>query len=170
MKRALFTFVVYVILFTAKDGQAKGWYPGKVEVIPGTLMKYKGVGLDLQTEFGVGLVDVQSLSERFFLRQRIGVLCFYEPWFFSLGATVEGLGLPNFAAGMEIEATNLYFGGWLQFGASIGKEHNYLHLGLGWSVFGVEWQNQIFGTEHANAFLLKVKLPLGILLMGRNMK
>jgi hypothetical protein len=170
MKRALFLFIICAAIFMQKNSYARGWYPGKVETIPGTLMKHKGIGLDLQTEFGVGLVDVQTLSERFFLRQRIGILCFYEPWFFSFGATVEGLGLPQFAGGVETEVTNLYFGGWLQFGASVGKERNYLHAGLGWSVFGVEWQNQILGTEHANALLVKIRAPLGIILMGTQMK
>lgn len=170
MKKVCFLPVIIAVLFTAQVTEAKSRYPGKVEQIPGTIAMHRGIGLDIQLEAGVGLVDVHSLNERFFLRHRVGFLCFYEPWFFSIGATVEGLGLPGLAGGVEAEVSNLQFGGWLQGGISVGKEHNFMHIGIGWSVFGVEWQNQVFGTEHANAFLLKLKAPLGILFMGLKMK
>jgi len=171
MKRNCLLLIISAVLLTASESYAKGW-PVKVEQIPGTIAMHKGMGLDMQTEFGVSLVGGgSSLPDRFFLRQRAGFLYFYEPWFFSVGATIEGLGMPGLAGGVETEVSNLSFGGWMQGGISVGKDHTFLHAGIGWSVFGAEWQHQVFGTEgRAHALLIKVRLPLGIILAGLKMR
>ncbi len=173
MKRIISIAVVSSVLLMASNSYAKNWwYPGKVEIIPGSFAMHRGVGLDFQAEIGVGLINVDSLEERFFLRQRVGLLYFYEPWFYALGVTVEELGMPSFAVGIEAEVSNLAMGGWVEGGVSIGRgQHIFMHAGIGWSTFGVEWQHQVFGTEaDAHALLLKLRIPLGILFMGLQMK
>lgn len=156
-----------IFLFSSKTAaKTIEWPFAKRWARSNTLVLVQGYGLDFQAEGGIVLNDIGQWSQRFFFRERIGLIYLYDPWYFAVGAILEGTGLPNLAAGIQAEVLHMS-GYWAEAGISGGEEGGFIHISVGWFIGGFEWQRRVIGdSEELNAFLLKLKLPLGAILMG----
>jgi hypothetical protein len=93
---------------------------------------------------------------------RLGGLYAYEPWIANLGATLEIGGLANFGLGGELEL-NTFGGGYGQLGFTHDNHDAWLsHLGVGFMIFGLEWQHRFSPKLTDDALLFDVRVPLGI--------
>ena len=124
-------------------------------------LRYDGLALDLQPEFGVTLLaGGRSERSKWLGRLRAGMLVARDPIFVATGAIVEVGGLAQRALGVASELTHLN-GLWGRVAAVRGRRAQFgLQLAWGWSWFGLEWQRR-FG-QPANALLFVVRAPLGI--------
>lgn len=172
VKEKVFLMSLCFVLFTGFSANAKKYCFGKVDMIPGTFALFKGIGADFQMEMGYSVNKVGNKWERFFMRKRLGLIYYVEPWFFSIGGIFEWHSIPSLAGGVEIEFDHLYKGFWGQSGVSFGaKDKKVVHFGAGVSIFGAELQYKLDGEGEKNyAFLGKIKIPLGILFMGLAIK
>ena len=131
-----------------------------------------GASWDFQFEQGVIVKFADGdgpLSRRFFGRVRAGFLFAHEPWIVALGAIMEGSGVPSLAFGLQLEVTHLWRGLWGQVSVSMdGDAHTFTALSAGFSLLGFEWQKRFSaGGTLSSAFLLKVRIPVGIFFFAR---
>lgn len=128
-----------------------------------------GMSWDFQYEQGFVLNHVDQFSRRWFGRVRAGMIYVHEPWIIALGAVLEGAGVPSLAYGLQIEVTHLWQGFWGQATVSLDADaHVFSALSAGWSLLGFEWQRRLSdGGSLRNAYLLKIRVPLGIALFLR---
>jgi len=139
-------------------------YPGAIR---------RGLGVDLTAEIGYAFA-IDTVARRFANRLRLGLLMVSEPWFLSVGATLEGGGVALLAGGLQVELVHLWTGFWAQSGLSVGEGlatgggvHLFFNAAAGWSLFGFEYQRRLVGDgEESNAYILKLKAPLGVLFFG----
>ena len=121
-----------------------------------------GLGPDAQLVGGLGFGVDGKLDNYFLARGRLGALYATAPWIVTLGLTVEVGALAGFGWGGELELSRggLFFG---SVGASRVDQGRWLmHAGLGFMIFGLEWQHTLEGPNPNNALLLEVRLPLGL--------
>lgn len=131
-----------------------------------------GASWDFQFEQGVIVKFADGdgpLSRRFFGRVRAGFLFAREPWIVALGAIMEGSGVPSLAFGLQLEVTHLWRGLWGQVSVSMdGDAHTFTALSAGFSLLGFEWQKRLSaGGTLSSAYLLKVRIPVGIFFFAR---
>lgn len=121
-----------------------------------------GIWPDISLSVGAGIGIDEALDSNVFVRLRLGGLFAFEPWVLNLGATGELGALAEWGAGVELELNHMS-GPWLQVNAARVEHDRFMgHLGLGYFVFGVEWQHA-FGDEPADAVLFVLRLPIGLL-------
>src|SRR5207248_6753736 len=104
---------------------------------------YRYFGLDLDVSGGGGYFWGEKKVERGigFGRVRGGILYATWPFIYSVGATFEANNLSPLNFGVEVEATHIGAGIWVQLGGNLDwKGAPGGHVGVGWSVFGVEAQ------------------------------
>jgi hypothetical protein len=122
----------------------------------------EGLGPDAQLTGGIGFGFETRLDNFFLARARLGVLYAAEPWIANLGFTAEVGALAGLGWGAELELSRA---GTLFGSAGVARvdEKRWLaHLGIGFTIFGLEWQHVFGGSEPHNALLLEVRLPLGL--------
>jgi hypothetical protein len=119
-----------------------------------------GWSWDVEIDLGLRLLDRDVDAARGMARLQAGALWANEPYYFSFGATAELGGAADRAVGAQVTMTHLYAGTWTHLGASwLPRDSAAMtSLGLGWSLFGVEWQHRF---DDGDALLLHVRLPLG---------
>jgi hypothetical protein len=123
--------------------------------------RLQGFGPDAQIVGGGGFALSGNLDNNFVGRLRLGALYAYEPWLFNAGMTLEVGALAGVGLGGELEV-NRFDGIYANVGlARIEHDHVMGHLGLGYLVFGVEWQHAFSGGRPSDALLLEVRLPVG---------
>jgi hypothetical protein len=121
-----------------------------------------GVWPDIALSVGAGIGVDTLLDSNAFARLRAGALFAFEPWVLNVGATGEVGALAELGAGLELELNHMT-GPWLQINASRVEPGRFMgHVGLGYFVFGVEWQHA-FGEARADAVLFVLRLPIGLL-------
>lgn len=121
-----------------------------------------GVWPDIALTVGAGIGIDQPLGTNVLARVRLGAMFAYEPWVLNLGVTGEIGALAEHGLGLELELDHMS-GPWLQVNASRVEPGRFMgHLGLGYFVFGVEWQHA-FGDAPQDALLFVLRLPIGIL-------
>ena len=115
---------------------------------------------DAMVELGGG-VDNENKG-RFFGRARGGFLWVREPFFTSLGLTLEVGPFSPISAGVQAEAAHLSTGLWGNLGASVDLEASpAVSVGLGWSIFGAEARYHGLGDEEATWTLFgKLRIPI----------
>jgi hypothetical protein len=122
----------------------------------------EGFGPDAQLTGGLGFGFEGKLDNYFLARARIGGLYASAPWIFNLGATLELGALAGLGWGGELELSRsgaLYGNLGL---ARVDESRWQLHAGIGFMIFGLEWQHRFGGPEPHNALLFEVRLPLGL--------
>lgn len=122
----------------------------------------EGLGPDAQLTGGIGFGFETKLDNFFLARARLGVLYALEPWIANFGFTAEVGALAGLGWGAELELSRA---GTLFGSAGVARvdEKRWLaHLGIGFTIFGLEWQHVFDGSEPHNALLLEVRLPLGL--------
>ncbi len=125
-------------------------------------LRTRGFGPDLQVQGGIGFGLTHKLDNNFLGRIRLGGLYAYEPWIANLGATLEVGGLASFGLGGELEI-NTFGGGYGQLGFTHDEQKAWLsHLGVGFMIFGLEWQHLFAPKLNDDALLFDVRVPLGI--------
>jgi len=123
--------------------------------------RLQGFGPDAQIVGGGGFGLSGNLDNNFVGRLRLGALYAYEPWLFNAGMTLEVGALAGVGVGGELEV-NRFDGVYANLGlAKIEHDHLMGHLGVGYLVFGVEWQHAFSGGKPSDALLLEVRLPVG---------
>ena len=121
-----------------------------------------GVWPDIALTVGAGIGIDEPLAANVLARLRLGALFAYEPWVLNLGVTGELGALAEHGLGLELELNHMS-GPWLQLNASRVEPGRFMgHVGLGYFVFGVEWQHA-FGDAPQDAVLFVLRLPIGIL-------
>ena len=121
-----------------------------------------GLGPDAQLVGGLGFGLDGKLDNYFLARGRLGVLYATAPWIVNLGVTAEVGALAGLGWGGELELSRggSFFG---SVGLSRVDQGRWLmHAGLGFMIFGLEWQHTFEGPNPNNALLLEVRLPLGL--------
>jgi|GEM_PF-5630584 len=122
----------------------------------------EGFGPDAQLVGGLGFGLDGKLNNYFLARGRLGALYATAPWIVNLGLTAEVGALAGLGFGGELELSR---GG--SFYGSLGVarvDHGrwLMHAGVGFTIFGLEWQHTFEGPNPTNALLLEVRLPLGL--------
>ena len=109
---------------------------------------------------GFGLRD--SLATPFLGRVRLGGLYAFSPWIANLGVSFDVGALAKLGVGCELEL-NAWQGYFVDLGVARVEDKQWMgHAALGYTVFGIEWQ-QLFSESNPNyALLLEIRLPLGI--------
>ncbi|HET8935136.1 MAG TPA: hypothetical protein VFN67_16925, partial [Polyangiales bacterium] len=121
-----------------------------------------GFGPDAQLVGGIGFGFERKLDNVFLARARLGALYATAPWIVNLGLTAEVGAIAGFGWGAELELSRgaTFFG---SAGVSRVDRSRWLaHAGLGFTIFGLEWQHVFDGPKPHNALLLEVRLPLGL--------
>ena len=122
----------------------------------------KGTSWDAQLEIGYGFYTQQKVDRRIAGRVRAGALFVHEPYFVVAGATFELGGLLSIGGGLQVELTHLWSGFWGQAGFLSGEKSKFItSLAVGWSILGLEWQQQLTGEKGAGLFI-KLHVPIGI--------
>ena len=129
---------------------------------PGRSNTVEGLGPDAQLVGGLGFGLDGKLDNYFLARGRLGVLYATAPWIVNVGLTAEVGALAGLGWGGELELSR---GG--SFYGSVGVarvDHGrwLMHAGLGFMIFGLEWQHTFEGPNPNDALLLEVRLPLGL--------
>lgn len=121
---------------------------------------------DAEVDVGYTAYGVAALEHRFFGRGRAGVLIIHEPYFVTIGGTVEGVGLPRIAGGIEAGVSHLWWGLWVQGGVAVDLGPDlFFHLSAGFTLLGVEWQRRVTGdpgTDRRDSIAIVLRLPIGI--------
>jgi hypothetical protein len=122
----------------------------------------EGFGPDAQLVGGLGFGLDGKLNNYFLARGRLGALYASAPWIVNLGLTAEVGALAGLGFGGELELSR---GG--SFYGSLGVarvDHGrwLVHAGVGFMIFGLEWQHTLEGPNPSHALLLEVRLPLGL--------
>lgn len=121
---------------------------------------------DLQFEAGGGAELRGDLIRHYLVRARLGALLPVDPWVFGAGLTGEVGGAVELGAGAVLDAIHLESGFSFEVGTAYGRADGALvRAGLGWSVFGLEYQH-LFASAPIDALFFKVRVPLGILAMA----
>jgi hypothetical protein len=151
----------------AKPAAPERTVKSKIQILPQPLRR--GWRFDFLYEQGYALSGIGTLSSRFFARTRIGAFYMYEPWFFAGGLTLEGAGVPSLGIGLQFEVIHLWTGAWGQLGMTITTDADLVSsISAGWSIVGVEWQRRLTdGERFNNAWLIKLRVPIGIFLGAR---
>lgn len=122
----------------------------------------EGFGPDAQLVGGLGFGLDGKLNNYFLARGRLGALYATAPWIVNLGLTVEVGALAGLGWGGELELSR----GGSAFGivgvSRVDHARWLMHVGVGYSIFGLEWQHTFEGPNPNNAVLLEVRLPLGL--------
>jgi hypothetical protein len=129
-----------------------------------------GLGPDAQLVGGGGFGLGGSLRNPFLGRARLGALYAVEPWIFNAGISFEVGALGQLGVGCELEL-NAWRGFFADLGFARADGKQWMgHLSLGYTVFGIEWQQRFSDARPNHALLFEVRLPLGIWwrLVGRN--
>jgi hypothetical protein len=127
-----------------------------------TPFKAEGLGPDAQLTGGGGLSFGGKLENHFLARVRAGALYARQPWIANLGATVELGALAGFGVGGEFEL-NIGGGFFGNVGVARVEGDRWLsHLGLGFMIFGLEWQHRYAAVRPSDTLMLFVRMPLGI--------
>lgn len=125
-------------------------------------LRTRGFGWDLQLQGGVGFGVQRALDNAFVARARLGGLYAYEPWILNVGPTLELGGLARLGAGAELELNS--FGG--LFGqlalARVEDDAWMTRIGVGFTIFGAEWQHCFAAGPDDDAIMFVVRVPLGI--------
>lgn len=121
-----------------------------------------GFGPDAQLIGGLGFGLDGKLNNYFLARGRLGLLYATAPWIVNLGLTVDVGALAGLGWGGELELSR---GGSL-FGtvgvSRVDHDRWLMHAGLGFMIFGLEYQHTFDGPKPNNALLVEVRLPLGL--------
>ncbi len=126
----------------------------------------KGISWDAQVEIGYGFYTQQKVDRRIAGRVRAGALFVHEPYYVAVGATFELGGLLSIGGGIQMELTHLWSGFWGQAGLMYGEKSRLAtSLAAGWSLVGLEWQQQLTGEKGA-AIFVKLHVPIGIAVFG----
>lgn len=121
-----------------------------------------GLGPDAQLTGGVGVGLGGALDNHFLARVRAGVLYAHRPWIANLGVTGHLGALAGYGVGGELEL-NFGRGLFAHLGAARIDGGAWLgHAGVGFMVFGLEWQHRFDSGRPSDALLLCVRMPLGI--------
>jgi hypothetical protein len=150
------------------DGQSDGRSDGQgaVDGAPPPrsfgLPQRVGWSWDLEVDLGLRLAERDVDAARGMARVQAGALWANEPYYFSFGATAELGGAADRGLGAQVTMTHLYAGTWAHLGASwLPRDSAAMtSVGVGWSLFGVEWQHRLDDGQ-GDALLLHVRLPLG---------
>jgi hypothetical protein len=140
----------------APDSVGAGARPARTFGLPQRV----GWSWDVEIDLGLRLLDRDVDAARGMARLQAGALWANEPYYFSFGATAEIGGAADRGVGAQVTMTHLYAGTWTHLGASwLPRDSAAMgSLGLGWSLFGAEWQHRF---DDGDAVLLHVRLPLG---------
>jgi len=131
-------------------------------VQPVRMNHVEGFGPDAQLVGGLGFGLDGKLDNYFLARGRLGLLYATAPWIVNLGVTAEVGALAGLGWGAELELSRggAFFG---SVGVSrVDQDRWLMHAGLGFMIFGMEWQHTFEGPSPNNALLLEVRLPLGL--------
>jgi hypothetical protein len=124
-------------------------------------LKVEGFAPDAQLVGGGGFGLGGALDNYFLGRLRLGALYAHEPWIANAGVTVDVGALGNFGVGCELEL-NTWRGLFADVGLARVDEHQWMsHLGVGYTVLGLEWQHLYSDAKPRDAFMFEVRLPLG---------
>jgi hypothetical protein len=121
-----------------------------------------GFGPDAQLVGGLGFGFERKLDNYFLARARLGALYATAPWIVNLGLTAEVGAIAGLGWGAELELSR---GGTFYGNAGVARvdQARWLaHLGLGFTIFGLEWQHVFDGPKPHDALLFEVRLPLGL--------
>jgi hypothetical protein len=121
-----------------------------------------GFGPDAQLVGGLGFGFEGRLPNYFLARGRLGALYATAPWIVSLGLAVEVGAIAGFGWGGELELSR---GGTFYATAGFSRVDGarwLAHAGLGYTIFGLEFQHVFSGPNPVNALLFEVRLPLGL--------
>jgi hypothetical protein len=122
----------------------------------------EGFGLDAQLTGGGGFAFGHRLDNYFLGRGRVGGLYAHHPVIANLGLTLELGGLARFGAGGELEL-NHGSGPYASLGlARVSGQEWMTHLGVGFMIFGVEWQHRLSAAAASDALMFHVRVPIGI--------
>jgi hypothetical protein len=122
----------------------------------------EGFGPDGQLVGGLGFAFDGKLDNYFLARGRLGALYATSPWILNLGMTVEVGALAGLGWGGELEMSRAgTFFGSAGF-ARVDDSRWLMHAGVGFAVFGLEWQHVFGGPDPHNALLFEVRVPLGL--------
>ncbi|HEX7479650.1 MAG TPA: hypothetical protein VF331_17730 [Polyangiales bacterium] len=122
----------------------------------------RGFGPDAQITGGGGFGLGRSLDNNFLGRARLGLLYAYEPWLVSAGVTGEVGALAGLGVGAELEL-NHFDGAYAQLGLARAQGVELMsHVAVGYTIFGMEWQQRFTHTGVDHALLAEVRLPLGM--------
>ncbi|MEE2780295.1 MAG: hypothetical protein VYE15_07220 [Myxococcota bacterium] len=115
---------------------------------------------DAMVELGGG-VDTEDKG-LFFGRARGGFLWVREPFFTSLGVTLEVGPFAPISAGVQGEIAHLGTGLWMNLGACVDLDARPgVNVGLGWSIFGAEARYLGGGDEESTWTLFgKLRIPI----------
>jgi len=124
----------------------------------------QGVSWDASFALGYRFSGGKSM----FTRARTGILIVREPVFLSLGPFFDVHFSENHQFGLQGEFMHLWSGTWAQAGIFKELEGDAGFLAsIGWSVFGVEYQNKFSSTTEDNWNLaLKIRIPIGVYAFG----
>jgi hypothetical protein len=125
-----------------------------------------GVAWDVEIALGLRVAHNSGDDSRWgFARARAGLLLFREPTFLSVGIAGQYGPLGSSALGIEAQVVDIQKGIWLQLGGfPIDSVGSVIEVGFGFSLFGVEWQRRVSGTQSGDQVLLVVlEVPLGLI-------
>jgi hypothetical protein len=143
---------------------------GTVAAQGGSAAQTSGFAPDAQLVGGVGFALGRGLDNPFLARARVGGLYAREPWILNAGVTLELGMLGKLGFGGELEL-NSGQGLFAEVGlARIDGGAWMSHLSLGYTVFGLEWQQRFDGAKPSTALLFEVRIPMGIWWLTRSQK
>jgi hypothetical protein len=121
-----------------------------------------GWNWDLEVDLGLRLAERDIDASLGMARVQAGALWADEPLYYSLGLTAEIGGSAGRGLGGQATVTHLFTGTWAHLGASwLPRDSAAMtSLGVGWSLFGLEWQHR-FDDGQSDALLFHLRLPLG---------
>lgn len=121
-----------------------------------------GWSWDLEVDLGLRLAERNIDAPLGMARLQAGALWADEPMYYSLGLTAEIGGAAGRGLGAQATVTHLFTGTWAHLGASwlVRDSAAMTALGVGWSLFGVEWQHRFDGGQ-SDVLLFHLRLPLG---------
>jgi hypothetical protein len=124
--------------------------------------KAEGLGPDAELTGGGGLGIGGKLENPFLARVRVGALYAHQPWIANLGVTLELGALGRFGLGGEFEL-NFGRGFFGNVGVARVEGNPWMsHVGVGFMIFGLEWQHRYARERPRDALMLFVRMPLGI--------
>ncbi|MET0384711.1 MAG: hypothetical protein ABW321_02070 [Polyangiales bacterium] len=125
-------------------------------------LRVQGLSPDAELVGGGGFAFDGALDNYFLARARLGALYAREPWIANLGLTVEVGALARLGVGGEVELNGPY-GVFGKLGVARVDGSAWMgHAGIGWLVFGIEWQHRFESATPHDALMFHVRMPLGI--------